>query len=1099
MMFCKLISNPNTIFYLTINPIQMNMEKLYSKAKRMVLLFLWLAGSYTALAQDRVVTGTVRDESGSPMPGVNVIVAGTSTGTVTDVSGKYSISVGGGARLLFSFIGYSSQEIDIGTNTVLDVNMKVDVTELTEIVVTGYTAEKKADIIGSVAVVNSKDLLSSPVPNLSQQLQGRASGVIASGSGTPGEGAKIRIRGFTSFGSSDPLYVIDGVPTKDASRVNPNDVESVQVLKDATSASIYGARAANGVIIVTTKQGKSGSMKVDYDGYVGPSWIPESYYPDLINTSEYRDYFTRQYDPAASFSHPLFGTAGAFSVPDYYVVSNSIKSGFPAGAPEVNPSLYYLPANDYSTFYLINKTSEGTNWFDAITRSALTQNHQITASGGSEKATYSVGLNYFDQDGVYEYSGYDRYAIRMNTAFKPNEYFRIGENFQFIRESFQNATGGGARGEASAWAQAFRMVPYIPVNDIGGGWGGNGIGDSGNGTNPLAQLYRDKDDQRHNIKVTGNVFAEIMPIKDLTLRTSFGLEYGNFFTKDYVLRTYERAENTATATVNQSFNYSMAWTWSNTAVYSKTFGDHTVKALLGTEAIKAGIGDGISAGSFSGFDFENPLFMSLNTAQSVGTTTSTYRTPLRTLFATFGRFDYAFKDKYLFNVTYRRDEASVFGSANRVATFPAFGVGWRISEESFMQGLSFLSDFKIRGGWGQMGNQDPVNPLDQVATFRFNAGLSNYDINRSQSSLAVGYTAFNASTDKAKWETVESVNVGFDASLEGGWDVNFNWFKNKTKGLLVGQPRAVLGGIVRTPQVNLGDMTNDGFEFTVTKRGSIIPGLEYDATVNFTHYKNIADNIDGNPLSFISGNASRLSNVWRTQAGQPISSFYGYQLDGFFTSQADLDALIMSGERIGSWRYKDLNGDGEITTDDQTFIGNPQPDFVMGINLGFKYKSFDLSTFLLWNYGNDLFNYTKYWTEMRVFRGGVSRRVLEEGYNPATQTGTLPYLGKVDGPSPDDGYSDFIRSSVSDYYLESGTYFRGKNLTLGYTLDPAIASKMKMTRARIYVQTVNYFTMTKYTGPDPDIGIQGGDLFMGLDDSAFPNPKQFLVGLNLTF
>lgn len=1081
----------------------MNMKKLYNKTRRLVLLFLWLASSTLAMAQERVVTGTIRDESGSPMPGVNVIVGGTSNGTVSDTSGKYSISVGSGTRLLFSFIGYISQEVEVGSSTTIDVSLKVDVTELSEIVVTGYTTEKKADIIGSVAVINSKDLLSNPVPNLSQQLQGRASGVIASGSGAPGEGAKIRIRGFSSFGNADPLYVIDGVPTKDASRVNPNDVESVQVLKDATSASIYGARAANGVIIVTTKQGKNGSIKVDYDGFVGPSWIPDSYHPELLNTEEYRQYFTRQYDPAATpapFSHPLFGSAGSFSIPDFYVVSNGVKGGFPAGAPQVNPSLYFLPANDYSTFYLINKTSAGTNWFDAVTRSALSQNHQITASGGSDKSTYSIGLNYFDQDGVYEYSGYERIALRMNTTFTPTKFLKLGENFQFIRESFQNATGGGARGEASAWAQSFRMVPYIPVFDINGGWGGNGIGDSGNGTNPLAQLYRDKDDQRINYKVTGNVFAEVNPIKDLAIRTSFGLEYGNFFTKDYVLRTYERSENTQTPSLNQSFNFGLAWTWTNTAVYSKTFGDHTLKGLVGTEAIKSGIGDGINAGSFAGFDFEDPIFMSLNTAINQGTTNSPYREPHRTLFSTFGRLDYAFKDKYLFNATYRRDESSVFGAANRVATFPAVGFGWRLSEEGFMQGISFLSDLKIRAGWGQMGNQDNVNPSDQVATFRFNPGLSNYDITRSQGgALAVGYAPFNAATDKGKWETVESVNIGFDASLDGGWDVNFNWFNNKTKGLLVGQPRAVLGGIVRTPQVNLGDMTNKGFEFTVQKRGKIVAGLEYDASVNFTHYQNIADNIDGNELSFIAGNASRLSNVWRTQAGQPISSFYGYQLDGFFTSQADLDALEMDGARIGSWRYKDLNGDGEITTDDQTFIGNPQPDFVMGINFGFRYKGFDLSTFMLWNYGNDLFNYTKYFTEMRVFRGGVSKRVLYDGYDPATQTGKLPFLGRIDGPNADDGYSDFIRSSVNDYYLESGSYLRGKNLTIGYTLNSAVASKLKLQRARFYVQAINYFTITKYSGPDPDIAIQGGDLFMGLDDSAFPNPKQFLLGVNLTF
>jgi TonB-linked SusC/RagA family outer membrane protein len=1084
----------------------MNMEKLYNKAKRFVLLFLWLACSHAVLAQERVVSGTVKDENGNGMPGVNVLVVGTSNGTVTDATGKYSITAGTGSRLLFSFIGYTSQEVSVGSSTTLDVNMKVDITELSEIVVTGYTSEKKADIIGSVAVVSSKDLLATPVPNLSQQLQGRAAGVLASGSGAPGAGAKIRIRGFTSWNSGDPLYIIDGVPTNDPSRVNPNDIESVQVLKDATSASIYGARAANGVIIVSTRQGKSGTMKVDYDGYVGPSWIPESYQPDMLNTDEYLTYLERQHDPslpaAQIYKHPLFGTSGSMSIPDMYVIStltgNNFRGGFPAGSPQVNPSLYSVPANDYSQIYQIAEVSNGTNWFDAITRSGLIQNHQITASGGTDKSSYSLGLNYFDQEGVYVNSGYERYAMRLNTSFTPNQFFRLGENFQLIRESFQNATGGGARGEASAWAQSFRMVPYLPVNDIGGGWGGNGIGDSGNGTNPVAQLYRDKDDQNINYKLTGNVFAEVMPIKDLTLRTSFGIEYGNYFSKDYVLRTYERSENTQTAALNQSYTYNLAWTWSNTAVYSKSFGDHSLKFLAGTEAIKQGITDGITAGSFANFDFENPLFMSLNTAQNIGTTRSPYTVPARTIFSYFGRIDYAFKDKYLVNATFRQDESSVFGAQNRVATFPAFGLGWRVSEEGFLQGVDLIEDLKIRGGWGQMGNQTPVNPLDQYATFRSNAGLSNYDIARAQSTLAIGYTAFNAATDKAKWETVESLNVGFDASLHGNWDITFNWFKNDTKGLLVGQPRAVLGPIVQTPRVNLGDMSNKGFEFSVTKRGNISSDLEYDVNVNFTHYKNVAENIDGNPLTFISGDASRLSNIWRTQAGQPISSFYGYQVDGFFTSQTEVDALDMPGAKIGSWKYKDLNGDGAITTDDATFIGNPQPDFVLGFNLGLRYKSFDFSTFLVWNYGNDLFNYTKYWTDMRVFVGGVSKRVLYEGYDPATKTGTLPFLGTVDGTATD-GYTDFIRTTSSDYYLESGSYLRGKNFTVGYTVPTALASKAKLKKARVYIQAQNYFTITKYSGPDPDISIQGGDLFMGLDDSAFPNPKQFLVGLNLTF
>lgn len=1080
----------------------MTMEKVYKCLRLTSLVWVFLFSTGAVYAQDRNVSGTVKDETGNPMPGVNVLIKGTTIGTASDGDGKYTLSVPSNATLVFTFVGYTSNEVPVGSQTVVDVQMAPDALTLSEIVVTGYGSERKADIIGSVAVVNSKELMVTPSADLTQQLQGRAPGVLVSGSGAPGEAAKIRIRGFGSInGQSDPLYVIDGVPTNDASRVNPNDVESIQVLKDATSASIYGARAANGVVIVTTKQGKAGTASVSYDGYMGSSFIPKSIMPDLLNTSEYVDYLEQSHNPVANWVHPLFGNAGSLSAPDMYVIStqagNIFKGGYSSSAPQVNPALYSVPGNDYSQIYQIARVSNGTNWFDEVTRAAKIQSHQISASGGTDKATYSLGINYLDQQGVYEHSGFKRYAIRLNTSFKPNKYFRIGENMQVIREETQNTTGGGARGEASAWAQSFRMVPYIPVHDIGGGWGGNGIGDSGNGTNPVAQLYRDRDDQRANWKVTGNLYGEVTPIENLVLRTSYGIEYGNYYTKDIVKRTYERAENTLQTGLNSFFGDSFMWTWSNTAAYSKTFGDHNVRALVGTEAIKS-TQKFINAASFANFDFEDPNFISFQTALSPGTVTGN-TDPNRTLFSYFGRLDYGFKDKYLFNVTVRNDKSSVFGADNRSATFPAFGFGYRISEEGFMQGIDLIEDLKIRGGWGQMGNQGVVRPLDQYATFRSNPGYTNYDINRSQGALATGYTPFNASTQSAKWESKESINIGFDATLKYGITATFDWFKNTTSGLLNTPQRDPRGGILQQPFVNIGDMENKGIELMIGKRGNIIPGLSYDASITFTAYKNNVIKIDDNPLTFIAGNASRLSGVWRNRAGQPISSYYGYQVDGFFNNAADLTDLVMDDAVIGSWKYKDLNGDGEITPDDQTFIGTPHPDFVMGINLGLKYKNFDMTSFFFWNKGGELYNYTKYWTEMRVFVGGVSKRVLNDGWTPENNNAILPRLGTVDGPTPTNGYTDFIRSTSSDFYLEDASFFRLRTLQVGYTVPSDIASKLKMTRARVYVQGQNLFTITKYSGPDPDINLQGGDLFMGLDNAAFPNPRQVLVGLSLTF
>jgi TonB-dependent starch-binding outer membrane protein SusC len=1080
----------------------MTMKKVYKNLMKASVFLVFLFSTIAVTAQERNISGTVKDEGGNPMPGVNVIVKGTTTGTATDGDGKYTLSTPANATLVFTFVGYTTLEIPVGSQTVVDAALMPDAQSLSEIVVTGYTSEKKADIIGSVAVVNSKDLNLTPSANLTQQLQGRAPGVMVSGSGAPGEAAKVRIRGFGSFGNSEPLYIIDGVPTNDASRVNPNEIESINVLKDATSASIYGARAANGVVIITTKQGKTGSSSVSYDGYYGTSYIPKSYHPDVLNTQEYVEYLERSHDPSASqpYVHPLFGTSGSLSVPDYYVISTmgpNFRGGFSAGSPQVDPSLYSVPADDYSRIYQIAKVSAGTNWFDEVTRPATIQNHQITASGGTDKANYTLGLNYLNQDGVYQYSGFKRYSIRVNTSFKPNKYFRVGENFQLIRDESMNTTGGGARGEASAWAQSFRMVPYLPVHDIGGGWGGNGIGDSGNGTNPVAQLWRDSDDKQLNTKITGNAYIELTPIDNLIVKSAFGLVYGNAFSKDISRRTYERAENTGTAQLNIYSGEFIQWNWTNTITYNKTFGSHNIKLLVGTEAIKSGIVNDISASQFSGFDFENPVFISTQTANSKGPVNQN-RLPASALFSLFGRVDYTFKDKYLANFTYRSDRSSRFGRNNQTATYPAFGLGYRISSEGFMSGIELIEDLKIRGGWGQMGNQDPVNPLDQYSTFRSNPGYTNYDINRTQGGLATGYTAFNASTQNTKWETKESANIGFDATLKYGINITIDLFKNSTKDLLVPANPVGVGGILQLPYINNGLIENKGFEMLLSKRGNIVSGLTYDVGLTFTRVVNNVVKIDDNPLTFRAGDASRLSNVWRTQAGQPISSFYGYQIDGFFNDASEVSALDMPDAKVGSWRYKDIDNDGDIDSDDRTFIGNPQPDFMMGFNVGLRYKGFDLSSFFFWSKGGTLFNYTKYFTEMRVFVGSVSSRVLYEGWTPETKTGSLPYLGTIDG-SNTTGYTDFIRSTVSDYYLEDASYFRAKTVQLGYTLPSSIAGKVKLTNARIYVQGQNLFTISKYTGPDPDISLQGDDLFMGLDNAAFPNPRQFLVGINLTF
>lgn len=1087
------------------------MKKLYRGLSLAAVLLLTLAS--VVQAQERSVSGKVTDENGSGMPGVNVLLKGTGTGTATDIDGNFKISVpGNDAVLVVTFVGYATSEVPVGARTVVSVQLQPDVQTLQELVVTGYVAEKKADIIGSVAVVDSKDLLSTPSANLTAQLQGRAAGVVVSSSGEPGAAARVRIRGFSSFGNNDPLYVIDGVPTEDPSKLNPQDIESMQILKDATSASIYGSRAANGVIIITTKRGKSGTSRISYDGYVGVQKIPDSTIPSMLKTEQYMQYLKQS--SLASDTHPVFGNLSSPTLPDYIVINSTnpdavFKGGVSASDPQADPSTYTI--SDYSKIHQILKTSPGTNWFKEVIQPGLIQSHQISASGGTDKGTYSLGFNYFNQEGAFKYTGFKRYTARANTVFNPKEFIRVGENLQV---SYEDRLGNDNKGEGGAWAMAYRMVPYIPARDIGGGWGGNGVGSSGNGSNPLANLYRSKDNTFNSYKVFGNVFGEADLFKGLTFRTSFGIDYATTRAVYYTYKTYERSENIgSTQLIDQSFN-TISWTWTNTLAYSKTIGDHGIKLLLGTEAIKNN-GSGIGVNT-QNFDIEDPDLMNLGTAHystpvvynqnmdadgssrdAIGGAAFDYfRTTLSSL---FGRVDYQFKDRYLFNATIRRDGSSKFGSDNRYAVFPAFGVGWRLSDESFMQQFSFISDLKLRAGWGQMGSQKNVPNSNAYTLYESNASTSNYDITGSNNNLAVGFRTLQFGSNATKWETTETINIGLDGSLlDGKVDFSLNWFNNKTKDLLVQRQRNGLESLVTQPYINIGEMQNKGIDLVLTNRGNITSDLRYEASLTFTRYKNEVTRLDGTGKATFDINLDRLSQGLRTQAGHPISSFYGYQIDGFWQTPAEIAAgPAMDGAVVGSWKYKNQNTDNVINDQDKTFLGSPHPKFQTGLNLSLMYKNFDLSAFFFWNYGNKIYNYTKYYTDMRVFVGGVSTRVLDDAWTPEKPSGSLPYLAAA----PNNGYTSFTSSSSNSYYIESGSYLRLRNLQIGYTMPKVLISRFKLENLRIYVQGQNLFTITDYSGPDPDLSIQSGngrDLYMGVDRSGFPNTRQFLVGLNIT-
>ena len=1060
-----------------------------------------------AFSQQKTVTGKITDGSNAPVSGATVSIKGTTTATQTNAEGNFSIAVpDNNTVLVISSVGFKEQERNVGSQTTIDINMASATSDLNEVIVLGYTSQKKKDIIGAVSVVSSEDLRITPAANLAVQLQGRAAGVTVSSSGQPGAGAVVRIRGFASAGNNNPLYIIDGVPTDDGSKLNPNDIESLQVLKDASSASIYGARASNGVVIITTKQGKAGRAVLGYDGYVGVQKVTDKMMPDMLNTNQYIEYLQKTSSPGSPasggnpavppYSHPVFGTLGSFVIPDFYITSGSFKGGVSASDPRANPDLYNITGD----LYQISKPSLGTNWFEEITRPAVQTNHQISASGGNDKALYSLGLNYFNQEGTFIETFYKRYSVRVNTSFKPTSFLRLGENLQF---SYEERNGGDNRGEGDAWASAFRMVPYVPVYDIKGGFGGNGVGESGNGSNPVANLMRQKDNTNKYTRIFGNVFAEIPFTNYLTARTTFGIDAGNQFVKNISRKTYERSENQGNTQLTEEAWYYTNWTWTNTLNFQKVIGDHDVKLLVGTEAVK-NVSRGVRAFG-QNFDFETPDFISLNTATATSLSDrviTTYNLGRSSLFSYIARLDYGFKGKYLLTGTFRRDGSSRFGPNVRNANFPSLGLAWRISEEIFMKDIPWITDLKLRAGWGQMGSLSNVPAENQFYTYISNPARTNYDINGSNTSSTQGYRQDREGNLFTQWETSETTNFGLDATLfNGAIDFTLDIYKKNTKDLLV---NGVLNGLepqITKPDENIGTMRNVGFDLGINYNGNQGKDLSYEVGLTFSRYKNTLTKLNNENAPRVIG-TERLSNVLRSELGQPLSSFHGFVLDGFFNSAAEIAAgPAMQGAVVGSWRYKDLNGDKLITDDDKTFLGNPHPDFQLGLNLKLNYKAFDFTAFLFWNQGNEIFNYTKYYTDMRVFIGGVSTRVLSDSWTPTNQNAKLPLLA----PGNASGYTSFTTSTTNSYYIEDGSYLRAKTVQLGYTLPTVISQKVKLSNLRFYLQAQNLFTITNYTGADPDISLisrdpnGARDFYMGVDLGGFPNPKQFIFGLTANF
>lgn len=1027
------------------------------------LLLLGMGIFLTVGLYAQQVTGTVSDADGESLAGATVLVQGTTRGVFTNDVGKYSIEASQGDVLVVSYLGYETQAVTVN-GSVMNVTMKVDDVTLSEVVVTGYATQRKEDLTGSVSVVTPVELTAQPSGNVANQLQGRAAGVTVTQDGRPGSPSKVRIRGFASFLANDPLYIVDGVPTQNIGTLNPNDIASLSVLKDAGAASIYGSRASNGVIVITTKRGSEG-VKVNYNGYIGTQ-NPGQGPTNLLDAQGYADLQWLVYNnDGTAETHPFYGPS-------------------PAAGGAASPSLPSWAAN--------------TNWWDVTTRDATIQNHDVSLSGGNKNAKFYAGFNYFDQQGIILETYSRRLSARFNSEYNIKDRVTVGENVTLTHVSNGRGVGNLSEGTPIDWIyRAQSIIPAIMEtsvsgishNYVPGDYGGTGIAPRlGNGENPLAIAERDKDDFGFTLRLIGSVFADVKLAEGLNFRSTFGGTFQMGHYNDYTFATYENSENTATPAFQEGSSYQGDWVWTNSLTYDKTFGKSNILAVAGYEAVKYDMGRGVF-GRRAGYFSDAVSFRTLDNGASIVNASSYNITPT-SLVSNFARVDYGYDNRYLVSATIRRDGSSRFGESNRYGIFPSVTAGWRVSQESFLVDNTIISNLKIRGGYGTMGNQLALSPQNQFTLFGGSINTSNYDILGTGNSSVQGFRPTRIGNPDAKWETNVTTNIGFDAAfLDNRLELVFDWYSKETQDLLFNPELPGTAGAASAPFVNVGQMRNTGIDLQLIYRDNF-GDLNVEGNLTFTTYNNeIISIADGVP--FFDAGGSRIGPFSRNQPGNPVGAFFGYNVLGLFADQGDVDGhATQDGAEPGFFKFEDTDGDGEITPDDRQFIGDPNPDFTYGLNLYFEYKGFDLTAFIFGSQGNEIFNYTKWWVDFwPSFQGQKSTDLLNNSWTPSNTGASVPKASNT---------SNFSTNTQSmSYYVEDGSFTRLKNLQLGYNFPADVASKLGMGSARIYLQGTNLFTLTNYSGMDPEIG--GGDTSFGVDEGNFPVVQQYLIGVNLGF
>ena len=1034
-----------------------------------------------------LISGNVHDDAtGANLSGATIKVLGKSAATATDALGNFEIRAVLQDVLEISLIGYETKQVTLVSSERLKISLRLAEQSLEELVVTGYGAQRRKDLTGAVAVVAVAQLKSQPAASAVEALQGKAPGVQIVNDGAPGSTPQIKIRGYSTINNNEPLYIIDGVPFEGKlSWLNQNDIESMQVLKDASAASIYGARANNGVVIITTTAGRSGKPRLSLDSYSGSQRPQYSRYPKMMSPQQVYDMNNR-----------LRGES--LSLPVYLLVGDKGLEKQEAISPSDYDMSKYNYSKDPQTFYQITKANQqGTDWFRELSQNAPMQSYQLAVNGGTSESSYAMSGGYLNQKGTLIHTQFERFNIRTNTQFKfLNNKLRLGENLQY---SYTRGVGLGvnpkvagdymADGSVIGWA--YRIQNIVPVYDEGGNFAGT-RGGYGNAQNPVAVAYRAKDNVRKSNFFFGNVFGEVDILQGLVLRSSFGLRYENNTAIDITYPNPEYSEGSYTFNrLNESAAYGSEWTWTNTLNYRRQFQKHSLNILAGTEAINNMDRD--LSGSRTDFFLLNSLdyfYLDAGTANFGNSSTGTGGA----MFSIFGKADYSFNERYLLSATLRRDGSSNFGPNNKYGLFPGVSAAWRLSAEEFMQSTPWVSDLKLRAGYGVTGNQRiPAN--NYLSRYASSITHSSYPIGGSVHS---GLWQSDYANPHVKWEQVNALNIGLDFTLfQGDLDGLIDYYDKRTNDMLFRVPLpASAAGRATSPYVNIGNMRNHGLEFSLGYHYGRRQQKDFSLDLNASLGRNINKVVALAPsVSQQNYGTFRGLQTSILKPGEVFGAFYGYQVAGVYRDAEDVTSSPNYADNLarpGGLKYVDINRDGVINDADRTIIGNPHPDFVYSLGINAAYKNWDMALFFYGSQGNDVFDFNRYFTDFGVFNGARSTRLLE-AWTVANPNAQVPSL--TNKPSS-------YESSTSDYYVQDGSFLKMKNLQIGYNLpvNNWFGKQNPIQKLRLYLGVTNLFTLTKYTGLDPEVSASYSDYpAIGVDLGTYPQSRQYLVGLSLGF